>query len=119
MDNEMKAKIDGILKATSTRELSMDEMSKVNGGTAPGAVWHYGSDIRFMTEQEILDFGRSMVNSFGYDIAADVFCTGFGLSKTEIDACHNGGCSDVTNMETLVDRLMKIQDNIEDHGRSF
>ena len=37
MDNEMKAKVDGILKANSMRELNKVEMAKVSGGDAAKA----------------------------------------------------------------------------------
>ena len=35
MDKEMKAKIDEVLKTNGKRELSLDEMDRVSGGSFP------------------------------------------------------------------------------------
>ncbi len=114
MKKEVMDSFNEFTKNHGTRELSIDEMGKVNGGADGG--WINGV---YMSEQEIYDLGIAMASSFGYDIAAAAFCEMTGLSKNEIKDCHHGGSSDLTNMGTLVNRYMKILDNIEDHGHSF
>ena len=113
MDNEMMNKVNNTLKANGMRELSMDEMGKVSGGTdvlVNGTVW---------SEGEVYDLAMAMVDSFGYDVAAATFCTMTGLDQYEIKRTHKGGCSDKENMQLLVYRCMQIYDNIADHGHSY
>lgn len=113
MDNEMMNKVNDVLKAKGMRELSMDEMGKVSGGTdvlVNGTVW---------SEGEVYDLAMAMVDSFGYDVAAATFCTMTGLDQYEIKRTHKGGCSDKENMQLLVYRCMQIYDNIADHGHSY
>ena len=109
----MMAKVNEVLKKSGRRELSMDEMDKVVGGTdvlVNGTV---------KSEGEVYDLAMSMVDAFGYDIAAATFCTMTGLDPYEIKRTHKGGCSDKENMKLLVYRCMQIYDNIEKKGHSF
>ena len=95
------------------RELSLEEMDKVSGGTdvlVNGTVW---------SEGEVYDLAMSMVDAFGYDVAAATFCEMTGLDPYEIKRTHKGGCSDKENMQLLVYRCMQIYDNIKDHGYSY
>ena len=108
MDKEMMAKVNEVLKKSGRRELSMDEMDKVVGGTdvlVNGTV---------KSEGEVYDLAMSMVDAFGYDIAASTFCTMTGLDPYEIKRTRKGGCSDKENMQLLVYRCMQIYD--KKHG---
>ena len=86
------------------RELSMDEMDKVSGGT--DILWNGTSK----SEAEVYDLAMSMVNNFGYDIAAQAFCTATGISQYEIKRTRKGGLSDEENMKLLVYRCAQIYD---------
>ena len=113
MDKDAMAKVNEVLKANGKRELSMDEMDKVVGGTdvlVNGTV---------KSEGEVYDLAMAMVDSFGYDVAADAFCTMTGLDPYEIKRTRKGGCSDKENMQLLVYRCMQIYDNIHDKGHSY
>ena len=95
------------------RELSLDEMDKVSGGTdvlVNGTVW---------SEGEVYDLAMAMVDSFGYDVAAATFCEMTGLDPYESKRTHKGGCSDKENMKLLVYRCMQIYDNIAKKGHSY
>ena len=95
------------------RELSLNEMDKVSGGTdvlVNGTVW---------SEGEVYDLAMSMVDAFGYDVAAATFCEMTGLSPYESKRVHRGDLSDKENMQLLVYRCMQIYDNIKDHGYSY
>ncbi len=69
MDKDMKAKVDEFLKNHGTRELSLDEMDKVSGGTkeAPLDYKLYG-----LTQMEAGSLLQGIVDSFGTDIAIDM-----------------------------------------------
>ena len=90
------------------RELSMDEMDKVVGGT----------DIlvngNLVSEAEAYNIAMALFDSWGYDIAADMFCTMTKMSKAEIKNTHMSGCSEKENMKLLVYRCMQIYDKA--HG---
>ena len=95
------------------REVSMEEMNKVSGGA--DGVYVKGN---YVTERQVYDTAMALLDTWGYDIATDMFCTNFGLSKHEIPSQRHDR-SDKDNMEILVNRLMKIYDNIEDKGYSY
>ena len=84
------------------RELGMDEMGKVSGGT--DILWN-GT---LKSEDEVYDLAMSMVNNFGYDIAAQAFCKMTNLNPYEINDTHSGGRSDEENMKLLVYRCVQI-----------
>ena len=108
MDKEMQAKVEEFVKSYGRRELSMEELEQVSGGTdvlVNGTV---------MSEGEVYDLAMSVVDAFGYDVAADAFCTMTGLSPYEIKRTRKGGCSDKENMQLLVYRCMQIYD--KGHG---
>lgn len=90
------------------RELSLDEMDKVSGGTD---ILMNGNVV---SEAEAYNVAMALVDQFGYDIAADMFCTMTKISKNEIKKTHKGGCSDKENMQLLVYRCMQIYD--KDHN---
>ncbi len=104
MDKEMK---------NGMRELSMDEMDKVSGGTGQ---WVNGV---YMDEGAINDYANVLINNYCYDVAAEMYCKTFGLSPREIKDTHNGGVSDKENMKLLVYRHMQILDNLEKKGHSY
>ena len=73
MDKEMKAKIDEILKANGKRELSMDELDKVVGGSysikPDGKISINGTTP--MTRDEFNNFMYAMAGTYGIDTAVD------------------------------------------------
>ena len=103
MDKEMK---------NGMRELSMDEMDKVSGGTGQ---WVNGV---YMDEGAINDYANVLINNYCYDVAAEMYCKTFGLSPQEIKACKRSG-SDADSMSVLVYRHMQILDNLEKKGHSY
>ena len=74
MDKEMKAKIDEILKANSMRELSMDEMDRVSGGSFP-------ADYRIngYTAAEAGGMLQTVYDYFGLDVAEAYAIEVFGV----------------------------------------
>ena len=111
---ELIAKANEAMKACGKRELSLDEMDKVSGG-ADGA-WINGV---FMSEADLNSLGQYWTDQFGYDIAAHMFCELTGISKREIKDCNCGTGSDKDSMSVLVNRYMKILDNLEEKGHSW
>ena len=107
MDKEMLDKINEVLKANGTRELSLDEMDKVSGGVDPAY------------EAEAYKLGMTLIEQFPYDIAASVYCEIVGISQREAITYNIGGNSDKENMKLLINRHMKILDTIEKNGKSY
>ena len=64
MDKEMKAKIDEVLKTNGKRELSMDEMDRVSGGSFP-------ADYRIngYTAEQAGGMLQSVYDNLGLDVA--------------------------------------------------
>ena len=90
------------------RELSMDELDKVVGGT------DILMDGNVVSEAEAYNVAMALVDQFGYDIAADMFCTMTKISKNEIKNTHKPGCSEKENMKLLVYRCAQIYS--KEHG---
>lgn len=107
MDKEMLDKINAAMKASGKRELSLDEMDKVSGGVDPAY------------EAEAYKLGMTLIEQFPYDIAASVYCEIVGISQREAITYNIGGNSDKENMSLLINRHMKILDNIEKNGKSY
>ena len=78
MDKEMKAKIDEILKANSKRELSMDEMERVSGGSFP-------ADYRVngYTAEEAGGMLQAVYDQFGLDAAEAFAIEFFGVKSND------------------------------------
>ena len=76
MDKEMKAKIDEILKANSRRELSLDEMDRVSGGSFP-------ADYRIngYTAAEAGGMLQAVYDNFGLDVAEAFAIEVFGVKS--------------------------------------
>ncbi len=84
------------------RELSMDEMDKVSGGTD---ILMNGNVV---SELEAYNIAMALVDTWGYDIAADMFCTMTKISKAEIKNTRMSGCSEKENMKLLAYRCAQI-----------
>ena len=84
------------------RELSLDEMDQVVGGTD---ILMNGNVV---SELEAYNVAMALVDQFGYDIAADMFCTMTKIDKYEIKRTRIGGESDKENMKLLVYRCAQI-----------
>ena len=108
MDKEMKAKIDEVLKTNGKRELSLDEMDKVSGGTD---ILMNGNVV---SEAEAYNVAMALFDQFGYDIAAEMFCTMTNIDKYEIKRTRRRDASDKESMELLVYRCAQIYD--KGHG---
>ena len=102
MDKDMKAKVDEIMKDLGTRELSMDEMDKVSGGT----------DIlingNLLSEAEAYNIAMALVDQFAYDVAAEMFCKMTKISTNEIKREYRSGASNKENMTYLFHRCVQI-----------
>ena len=74
MDKEMKAKIDEVLKTNGRRELSMDEMDRVSGGSFP-------ADYRVngYTAAEAGGMLQAVYDNFGLDVAEAFAIEVFGV----------------------------------------
>ena len=108
MDKEMMGKVNELLKANGKRELSLDEMDKVVGGVDPEF------------EAQAYKLGMTLVDAFPYDVAASVYCDMFGISQREAkNFATIGDASDKDKMSALINRHMKILDNIEEKGHSY
>ena len=97
MDKEMMNKVNDVLKAKGMRELSMDEMDKVNGG-GDGIIYHIGQctseeDINYY----VYTFIASIENSFGKDIAADIIKTQISHSEDHRPSWGNSACLQAYN----------------------
>ena len=97
------------------RELSLDEMDKVSGGV-DGIT---GIDGHYYTEGEILTLGRATAQTFGYDVAADMLCELFMLSKTEIKKRNRSGADAVGGIDAFVSQMFNIFDRIDKTGHSY
>ena len=78
MDKEMKAKIDEILKANSMRELSMDEMDRVSGGSFPADY-----TVNGYTAAEAGGMLQSVYDNFGLDVAEAFAIEVFGIKSND------------------------------------
>lgn len=78
MDKEMQAKIDEILKANSRRELSLDEMDRVSGGSIP-------ADYRIngYTAAEAGGMLQAVYDSLGLDVAEAFAIEVFGVKTKD------------------------------------
>ena len=109
--------VETLMAGISKRQLSDNELDQVNGGV-DGI---YGIDGHYYTEGEIITLGRTTAQSFGYDIAADVLCKLFMLSKTEIKK-HNGSSSSadaVGKIDAFISQMFNIYDRIDKTGHSY
>ena len=82
MDKEMKAKIDDILKTNGKRELSLDDLDKVVGG--------YYVPNTDEEKKQLIDLAYALTDSFGFDVALDVFMETTGY-VTYRDGVKGGG----------------------------
>jgi len=116
MDKEMQAKVDEILKKVQgRRELSADELDMVNGGFE-GLYTASGS---YLTGSQIIDLGRSMAETIGFDIAGPIICELFQMSPNEAKKFKDGSDSDVTKMDKLLNQMFLVYERIENSGHSY
>ena len=78
MDKEMKAKVDEFLKTNGRRELSMDEMDRVSGGSFP-------ADYRVngYTAAEAGGMLQAVYDNFGLDVAEAFAIEVFGVKTND------------------------------------
>ena len=78
MDKEMKAKIDEVLKTNGKRELSMDEMDRVSGGSFP-------ADYRIngYTAAEAGGMLQVVYDNLGLDVAEKFAIEVFGIISND------------------------------------
>ena len=78
MDKEMKAKVDEFLKTKGVRELSMDELARVSGGSMP-------ADYRIngYTVAEAGGMLQSVYDHFGLDVAEAFAIEVFGVKTND------------------------------------
>ena len=123
--NEMLAKVkacktidevETLMAGISRRQLSDNELDQVNGGGVDGI---YGIDGHYYTEGEILTLGRTTAQTFGYDVAADMLCTLFMLSKTEIKKHNRSGADAVGGIDAFISQMFNIYDRIDETGHSY
>ena len=78
MDKEMKAKIDEILKTNGKRELSMDEMERVSGGSFPADY-----TVNGYTAAEAGVILQDIYDKYGLDVAAAFAIEVFGAKSSD------------------------------------
>ena len=78
MDKEMKAEIDEVLKTNGKRELSLDEMDRVSGGSFP-------ADYRVngYTAEEAGGMLQAVYDNFGLDVAEKFAIEVFGVKTND------------------------------------
>ncbi len=78
MDKEMKAKIDELLKTNGKRELSLDEMDRVSGGSFP-------ADYRIngYTAAEAGGMLQAVYDNLGLDVAEAFAIEFFGVKTND------------------------------------
>ena len=78
MDSEMKAKVEEFLKTNGRRELSMDEMDRVSGGSIP-------ADYRIngYTVAEAGGMLQAVYDNFGLDVAEAFAIEVFGVKSND------------------------------------
>ena len=114
MDKEIKAKVEEFVKEYGKRELSMEELDKVNGG------WETLRAVngQYYTGAEIGDLAYSMVDAFGWDVAGESICIMFGVSPNEARNIKKGGITDKGKMDILLATIGQIMDRLEKRGHS-
>ena len=115
MDKEMQAKVEEFVKSYGKRELSMDELDKVNGG------WETLRAVngQYYTGAQIGDLAYSMVDAFGWDVAGESICIFLGGSPNEARNIKGGGISDKGKMDILLANIEQIMDRLEESGHSY
>ena len=78
MDKEIKAKVDELMKDLGTRELSLDEMDRVSGGSFP-------ADYRIngYTAAEAGGMLQAVYDNFGLDVAEAYAIEVFGVKTND------------------------------------
>ena len=99
MDNELLKKVNDTLKANGMRELSMDEMDKVNGG--------YFVPNTDEEKKQLIDYAYALTDSFGFDIALDMFMKTTGY-ETYRDGVSGG--TDRDKMGVVLNGYMTMLD---------
>ena len=78
MDKEMKAKIDEVLKTNGKRELSLDEMDRVSGGSFPADY-----TVNGYTAAEAGGMLQAVYDNFGLDVAEKFAIEVFGVKTND------------------------------------
>lgn len=110
MDKEMMAKVEEFVKEYGKRELSMEELDKVSGG-GDGKGYAVAVDGKGYREDFIVNLGRTMQQTYGFDVAADTLIAMFGLHPHEKDKCAE-------SIDVLVNRIYTINEHVQDYGTS-
>ena len=97
------------------RELSMDEMDKVNGGCDT----FRAANGQYYTGAEIGALAYSMVDAFGWDVAGESICTMLGVSPNEARNIKRGDITDKDRMDILLAKIGQIMDRLEESGHSY
>ncbi len=97
----MMAKVNEVMKANGKRELSMDELDQVSGGSyamhADGTISVNGGEP--MTRAEFNNMIFAMAKQFGLNITIGYLRDGVGYDCTEM---HN-----VSSIEAILDRFWR------------
>lgn len=114
MDKEMMAKVEEFVKEYGKRELSMEDLDQVVGGTIQGI---YDISGNYHTTKEIINLASSMEETFGFDIAGEMICTMFKLNPDEAKRLKSG--SDSSKMAQLLNELFWIYERTSNGGNSY
>ena len=103
MDNELKAKVDEILKNKDVEKLSKDDLDNVSGGT-----FSFDPNIemccvngKMMSAKEFNTLIFSIAQTSGYTIARDMLNSLTGYACSEMSKTYNWG-SDKSDMDKMV-----------------
>lgn len=111
MDKEMMAKVEEFVKEYGKRELSMEELDKVSGG-GDGKGYAVAVDGKGYREDFIVNLGRTMQQTYGFDVAADTLIAMFGLHPHEKDKCAE-------SIDVLVNRIYTINEHVQENGSTY
>ena len=109
MDNELKAKVEELLKNKDVEKLSKDDLDNISGGVTKagpekGTVY---IDGKLYTEYELNTLFMETARQFGYWPAVDAFCAFTGYTCKEMSKTYvwNGDKSDTDMMEIVLYRF--------------
>ncbi len=107
----MMEKVNEAMKANGKRELSMDELDKVVGGsytygTVDGVMYISINGMEPLTLGQFCDMMYTMAESFGIDVALRFLKDGVGFTCSEMGSGRQG-MSDKAYMEVVMAHFAK------------
>ena len=110
MDKEMMAKVNEVMKANGKRELSMDELDKVVGGSiekgvGPGTIIYNGGLIG---EAEFNAIYISLTKNVSFDVAIQVLQAETGFWCTQMRGVGNMSSDPVNDINVVLNDFWRV-----------